>query len=198
MKFSTQPQKNKGFTIIETLVAIAIMMIAIVGPLTIADKALTSAIYAHDQVTGSYLAMDAMEYLKNARDDYLMTNNVTPGSSAWLSSMGYSNNSCTVTYPCTVDTLRGDPTGENGSSNEIWACNPGSADPAIACVLYLSAAGYGLQFTSGGAVTKFARWFYITPNSNPDEAKVTVIVSWMTGTVPNQVILENEMFNVIK
>lgn len=60
---------NKGFTIVETLVAITILMISIAGPLTIAQKSLTAANQAKDQVTASYLAQDLMEYIKNARDN---------------------------------------------------------------------------------------------------------------------------------
>ncbi len=64
-------QKNRGFTIIETLVAITILMISIAGPLTIANKSLMAAIYAKDQVTASFLAQDLMEDIKNQRDSAL-------------------------------------------------------------------------------------------------------------------------------
>lgn len=65
--------KNKGFTIIETLVAITILMISIVGPLTIAQKSLNAATYAKDQVIASFLAQDLMEDIKNNRDNYIIT-----------------------------------------------------------------------------------------------------------------------------
>ena len=58
-------KKDKGFTIIETLVAITILMIAIAGPLTIAQKGFIASIYARDQVTASFLAQDMMEAIKN-------------------------------------------------------------------------------------------------------------------------------------
>jgi prepilin-type N-terminal cleavage/methylation domain-containing protein len=60
---------NQGFTIIETLVAITILLISIAGPLTIAQKSLTAATLAKDQVIASYLAQDLMEYIKNTRDN---------------------------------------------------------------------------------------------------------------------------------
>ncbi len=71
MKFFT-PQKNKGFTIIETLVAIAILMISIAGPLTIAQKGLLAATYAKDQVTASFYAQNLMESIKNQRSTNLL------------------------------------------------------------------------------------------------------------------------------
>lgn len=59
--------KNKGFTIIETLVAITILMIAVAGPLTIAQKSLMASIYARDQIVASYLAQEVMEEYKNSK-----------------------------------------------------------------------------------------------------------------------------------
>jgi type II secretory pathway pseudopilin PulG len=59
---------KKGFTIIETLVAITILMISIVGPLTIAQKSLNASIYAKDQVIASFLAQEQIELVKFERN----------------------------------------------------------------------------------------------------------------------------------
>ena len=60
--------KNRGFTLIETLVAIAVLSLAITGPMVIAQKGIGSAIYARDEVTAFYLAQEAIEYIRNVRD----------------------------------------------------------------------------------------------------------------------------------
>lgn len=44
-------------------------MISIVGPLTIAQKSLTAATIAKDQVIASFLAQELMEQIKNDRDN---------------------------------------------------------------------------------------------------------------------------------
>lgn len=75
-------QKNKGFTIIETLVAITILMISIAGPLTIAQKSLMAASYAKDQVIASFLAQDLMEKIKNDRDV-----NIATFGAAWIANI---------------------------------------------------------------------------------------------------------------
>lgn len=67
-------KNNKGFTIIETLVAVTILMISIVGPLTIAQKSLMASIYARDQVTASFLAQDIIEKIKNDKSNALLSN----------------------------------------------------------------------------------------------------------------------------
>ena len=52
MKYSSK----KGFTLIETLVAIAILMVAIAGPLDIAEKGLIAAVNSRNQ-TIAYSAL---------------------------------------------------------------------------------------------------------------------------------------------
>ena len=87
---------NHGFTIIETLVAIAILMISIAGPLAVASKSLTAALYAKDQMTASYLVQEGVEHFRNLKD-----NNPNLGNNGigWYSSIlggncKTSNNSC--------------------------------------------------------------------------------------------------------
>jgi type II secretory pathway pseudopilin PulG len=58
-----------GFTLIETLVAISILMIAIAGPLTVANKAYTASINAREQSVAMYLAQESMEYINNMKDN---------------------------------------------------------------------------------------------------------------------------------
>lgn len=66
----TEYSKNKfGFTIVETLVAISILTIALTGPLSIVAQSLRASFYSRDQVTAYYLAQEAIEYIRNTRDN---------------------------------------------------------------------------------------------------------------------------------
>jgi prepilin-type N-terminal cleavage/methylation domain-containing protein len=73
---------NRGFTIIETLVAITILMIAIAGPLVAANKSLTAALYAKDQTTALYIAQQEIETIRNIKD-----NNIAALDN-WLNGIG--------------------------------------------------------------------------------------------------------------
>ena len=53
---------------VETLVAISILTIAVIGPLGIIAQALHTSYYTRDQMTAYYLAQEAIEYVKNLRD----------------------------------------------------------------------------------------------------------------------------------
>ncbi len=68
-------KKNKGFTILETLVAITIILIAITGPLDIIANSLKASYYSRDEVTAFYLAQEAIEYAKNQRDNNQLDDN---------------------------------------------------------------------------------------------------------------------------
>ena len=48
--------KIRGFTLIETLVAISLLMVAIVAPMSLTARSLATAYYARDQITAFHLA----------------------------------------------------------------------------------------------------------------------------------------------
>lgn len=82
-KESNKKNKKSGFTIVETLVAIFILLITTTGPLTFAQSGLRASFLARDQVTAFYLAQEPIEILKNIRD----TNQIG-GQPDWLSNLG--------------------------------------------------------------------------------------------------------------
>jgi len=52
---------NKGFTIIESLVAITILIIGVLGPMTAATRGITDGYYAQNQLIATHLAQEALE-----------------------------------------------------------------------------------------------------------------------------------------
>lgn len=63
-----------GFTLVETLVAVALLLTVIVGPLSIAQKGLQTASHAGDQVTAIYLAQEGIEHIQMLRDNVALDN----------------------------------------------------------------------------------------------------------------------------
>ena len=51
---------KKGFTLIETLVAVSLLTVAIVAPMTLTARSLSAAYYARDQITAFHLAQEAI------------------------------------------------------------------------------------------------------------------------------------------
>ena len=57
-------KKVGGFTLIETLVGVTILLVAIVGPLYIAFQGVSLSLLARDQITASFLAQEGLEFVR--------------------------------------------------------------------------------------------------------------------------------------
>jgi len=60
---------KKGFSLVEALVAITVLLIAIVGPMAIATQGLQASFFSREQTTAVYLAQEAVESIEKLRDD---------------------------------------------------------------------------------------------------------------------------------
>ncbi len=177
---------RNGFTLVETLVAVAVLMIAIAGPLSISNKALTSALYARDQSIASFLAQEEMEILKNARDNSSTATGQLPANLLL----------CTQASPCDVDM--------NNYSGTLGSIS--CTTPACQQLYFSLSKGY-THDNSGSDTTKsiFSRYFYVTTGKQPDGVTIepddyiaTVIVSWNQGTTPNAITLRSELVNATR
>ena len=188
-----------GFTLVETLVAVAILMIAIAGPLTVAEKGLSASIYARDQLMASYLAQDAMEYIRNIVDtnQIIMHETPNPDNITWLDSTADGINDltvCTFDDPCLVDTI----------NDNITQCNTTIVLCDQKIPLLLGANGYQQLI---GQSSPFSRIFYLIPynieqtscSGDPGDctaADVVVEVSWPGSEVGGGgVKLEDTIYN---
>lgn len=60
--------KQKGFTLLETLLAIFILTLSITGPIYIASLSFRNTIDSRDNISAQYLAEEVVEVIKNKRD----------------------------------------------------------------------------------------------------------------------------------
>ncbi|MFA5319093.1 MAG: prepilin-type N-terminal cleavage/methylation domain-containing protein [Candidatus Paceibacterota bacterium] len=56
-----KPKKEQGFTLIETFVAITVLLIAVLGPMSLLSSALREANYVKNEVLASHLAQEGAE-----------------------------------------------------------------------------------------------------------------------------------------
>lgn len=70
---SYKRRADTGMTLVETLVAVSILAVAIVGPMTLTMQSLAAAYYARDQVIMSNLAQEAIEAVRAVRDSNVLT-----------------------------------------------------------------------------------------------------------------------------
>jgi type II secretory pathway pseudopilin PulG len=181
-KTFSKPKFTTGFTLVESLVAISILMVAIVTPMTIAQKGLGSANYSKDQMTASFLAQDALEFIKNKRDEIGVTYDVSiPGDPPdWL---GEINIGCkSPSLGCDVDTIDGSYVTTNPKLN-IYRNNAGE-------FFYYGHKGVGLV----SEPSKFARNVKIEKINN-DEASIVVTVKWQSTNGEEKVEVKNFIYN---
>lgn len=148
----------RGFTLIETLVAVLLLTTSIAGPLTLASKGLTAALIARDQMIAFYLAQDALEYVRFLRD-----NNKLSGS-PWLDGL----DACTGSSGCTLDPSSGTASACSGTCPLINKYSPSTG------VAYFT-------YTLGNPTPQqFRRTVTLAPPSTGvlTEEVLTVTVSW--------------------
>lgn len=167
-----------GFTIIETLVSVSILLLIIVAPLTLAERSLASADAAGVQVTAVYLAQEAIEFVRNVRDT-----NMLMGSS-WLNRL----DDCLNGAQCDVD-----PTNPE-EAEQIISCTPGGNDNCrlwqyqgnVLCLALKGLFGHKENRSECGGEwvrSPFSRTVMITTTnvSGTEEVRVEVLVKWETG-----------------
>ena len=180
---------QSGFSLVETLVAITILLIVIVGPMTISSTSARSTSFASEQVTAFFLAQEGTELVRKLRDDVVLeffAENTTEPWADFLATI----NACTLTGGCAVEI-------DDDSQGTI---SVDRCSLAAGCQVYLRETGTSRSlFThdnSGATDTPFTR--VVTVEITGDEAKVISTVSWRVGSLRDSqsVEVETYLFNV--
>ncbi len=184
-------KKEKGFTLIETLVAISILMLGILGPLSIASSGLKNARYGRDQVTASYLAQEGIEYVRYIRDNNRIER-LNGASVNWLAGLGkcFVDTNPPSGYGCWIDVPQ-----EFGGTNIIDNCSSSGCPK-----LRIDDNGY-YTYTAGEPLSLFTRTIRIKPTSVggvSDEARAVRVEStviWAAGSDTRTFTAVENVFN---
>ncbi len=166
--------KNNGFTLIETLVALSIFSFSILALVATSTSSLTSLNYARNRVVANYLSQEGIESVRNVRDSAVVLNPET-GWTDFKSAM--QSGGCASVGGCNIDSLVNsqDPGTDTGIS-------PCVGDQA--CVLYAdSSTGY-LGTSAVDDPTNFRRVIQLIEESSDtgiSEFRITSTVYWMDG-----------------
>lgn len=180
------PEKNRsqtGFTLIETIVAMTILLISITGIMNLIHQGSLSARLQADQITANYLAAEAIEFIRARRDSYWLEGAENDFESWFLGS----GDSQSCLNGCQIDARVG--------HEDIQDCR-GNCDRLN---FNESTGEYGHQSGPGWEESRFTRTVTMTGVENEgtwDEVPITVTVSWQTAGAPDRSItLEQSIYD---
>lgn len=158
----------KGFTLIEAMVAVAILAISVTAPTYGASRTLVATQNANNQLTASYLAQEGVEYARVYRDSYYLTRRQTAKATAsvdaWNDFQGGPLQTCSGSNGCYFDSM-----------GAVFLTCPSSVCPRLN--LQKSTGEYTTQSGGGLDPTIYTRTIKMSLAS-PTEARVTSTVSW--------------------
>lgn len=193
-----QLKHNKGFTLIETLIAILILTLSIGALLSLAAGGYFSVRYSRNQIVANNLLQESIEYIRNSRDtafqkgqnwtDWQVNSLLVDknGASGTGGQGCFSNNGCYVDPYALV--------------SQIKECADGGCPP----IVYFTDNGiYGYAENSyifGDSpyfTTSFVKTIKIsTPSSGSlDQLVITATITWLNGqtqkTISQETLLTN-------
>lgn len=164
--------KEKGFTFVETLVAIAVLLLAVVAPLSLVYQSLAASRVARNQVTAIYLAQESIEFIRATRDGNALSGNT------WLQGLS----DCVSDDGCYIDIPEADVHPCTGDC-PILQYNPET---------YLYGYNSGVKATED---TVFRRIITMEETVPDQEVRVEARVEWMEGGAERNVTLDEYIFN---
>jgi len=180
--------KQAGFTVLESIIAIFVLSLSISGAFSAVRQSLNQSILSKEEVKAFYLAQEAVEIIRNKRDNNHLEKIVNSSSNSWLYGIAENGdpivNICDFGDVCRVDSIPIPPS--LTSCGDEWGdCATLNQNPTT--FLY----SYGLYPPS-----KFKR--EITFESiNADEVAVIVRITWTKGMTTKEFKIKTHLFNRI-
>jgi type II secretory pathway pseudopilin PulG len=177
----TTHTKQRGFTIIETFIASVLLTLTVAGTMALTARTISFYNNSEDRLTATYLANEALEYVKSARQDNILTN------APWLAVLSAA---CQGPDGCYIDThIKGSMT----LAQSVHDCN-GSCPP----IKYRSDTKMYLHTNSSGNPWDNSRVFQrrvVITNTTADEVVVAVTVGWTVRKINYSLTVSDTLFN---
>lgn len=175
---SIRRESERGFTLVETLVAITILIFVIIGPMTIATKGMRMAYFADEQITAVFLAQEAIESFERLRDNSALDTLYGSETDTWAwfdtppgSGEGSGIGNCTGASTCDIDITTG----------TYHECVDSGTPESDTCRLYYdSGATNGFVYSyddTNGTLSPYKREIYLAEDG-AGNVQVTVTVRW--------------------
>lgn len=148
---------NKGFTLVETIIAIAVLMIGIIPIFVVSSQGISTINSARDEVIATFLTQDAMEFVLAKRD-------WNSDRGFWLSDFEDCFDGCRIDATESVD----GSDGIDSSEEDV--------------LLFDSDRGYNYETGDETKFTRIVNFEVVEPSggdfNEATEVKVTVKIAW--------------------
>jgi prepilin-type N-terminal cleavage/methylation domain-containing protein len=187
-----EQNRLRGFTLVETMVAVSILTLSVAGPLFTANRAIVAAMVARDQLVASYLAQEGIEYVRAMRDDGFLAayqaGGATISNAAWTDFLSGGSDASITQCRATTCTL--DPASPMGTGSG-FSLQPCTGDACTS--LYLANGIYTEQSGIVGAtLTPFTRTIQAIDISANDE-RIVSTVTWSYHGTPYSVTVYDHL-----
>lgn len=189
----TRNTTTNGYSLVEVLVSISVLLIAIVGPMTIAAQGIKSSAFALEQNTAFFLAQEGIEIVYTLRDGQALTEydsifSGAPSEQSW----DWIDDLESAVSSCDVSASSGCSFGIDYSDDNESLANAVTSDTCVGnnesqCLLYKDTTNNNSIYSHNVDADKespYTRIVTITELSS-DAVQVDVEVSWESSVFSN-------------
>ena len=173
-----------GFTLIETIIALAIFSASIVGLVSVTASGVANTNFAKNKLTASYLAQEGIELVRNMRDTEL----ISP-TGDWVS-FTTAVASCLSSGGCYID-----PTDAFLSATLCTGLQVQQNPDGCPTLDYSQ---FGFYNYGSGITSIFTRIITVQELNLGVEVRVTSTILWQQGRANKRVIMTENLFNWIQ
>ncbi len=187
MKYRT-PHNTKGFTVVETIMAITIFSMVLVALVSVSASSVTNVNFVRNRLTASYLGQEGIEIMRNVRDMYVFTSPGAVGFQAFVDSI---DNLCMSSAGCTVEPIQTATLSQGGGVQMGFGSANGQS-----CYLRTNDTGYYTSNTGFMDRTLFCRKIFIemVGGDISNGIKVRSVVSWQDGTAQREIEMTEYLY----
>lgn len=182
--------KQRGFTVLESIVAIFILSLSISGAFSAVQRGLSQAVISKDETQAFYLAQEAVEIIRNKRDSNQLAK-INGSTITWLN--GISEN---VSDPCYFGKVCGTESFNMNLVNHSSSWTSWNNYP----VLNQDPTSFLFSYNNLYPATRFKREIQLErvrddSLGNPLEIAVIVKIYWTKGIFSNEFKVKTHLFN---
>lgn len=175
--------KKNGFTLLETLIGIAILATAITATFSAVQSGLSNSIEARDQVTAFFLGQEAIEYVRNIRDA-----NALLGVN-WLRSLAeLPSDACYFGKVCIIDSAK-------SQSFPPQSCSGAGNCPSLRQDRTTGSATYAMFGNDPSWTQSIYNREISFQQVSTNEVLMTVTMRWSKGNSSKSLTIRESVFN---